>query len=62
MEWDTSPFQVLKSRIQGYGVFFEPSEKEKGELIEDSILFPYGGTIHLRSDHPGNFPFVTTFF
>ena len=61
-EWVIPPFPVSKSRIQGYGVFFEPSEKEKGEIMEDSILFPYGGMIHLRSNHLGNFHFETIFF
>lgn len=62
MEWNTSPFVVSKSQIQGFGVFFQPSEKEAGKIAEDSLLFPYGGEIHLRSDPIGNFHFSKSIF
>jgi|694.fasta_scaffold23355_14 hypothetical protein len=56
-EWESPPFSVSKSTIQGYGVFFTPSEKEVGEIMEDSVLFPYGGIIQFRSLRLGNFSF-----
>lgn len=61
-EWNGPPFQVSKSRIQGYGVFFDPSSKDHEDIAEDSILFAYGGIIHLRTDHIGKFHFETYFF
>lgn len=53
---------VSKSRIQGYGVYFEPSEKESGEIRDDCILFPYGGVIHQRSEHLCKFQLHTNYF
>ena len=55
--WETSPFKVSKSKIQGYGAFFDPGEKDLQEIPEDTIMFPYGGVIKLRNPPIGNFSF-----
>ena len=60
-EWNGPPFRVSKSRIQGYGVFFDPTEKDHQDISEDSILFAYGGIIDLQTEHIGNFHFETYF-
>jgi hypothetical protein len=63
IEWAGSlPFAVSESKIHGNGVFFRPSEKDIDVIPEDIVLFPYGGVIQQRSEHPGNFEFQNICF